>query len=526
MRRPVAMLLIFVLGFTLTGCTGDELGFLSAVEKSAAMTSWRVVGEYGATMSCEIPEEEKAYMSVNMNSVLKALSAFKIKTDTTVLNTGDGMKGAVEYTFAAEDISFKSNVYLDIADDKFVETFKIPTLYRMFLPEEHENAEYMVMDLTELASFADEMGIPLTLNVGKQAYKAKMEKLQTALVKFQSDYAKTVKNAPSIITKKGSQYTLTLNDATLKLLLKSIADTYFEEESARQLTKDAVLEVITFYRGILPDEDLDEMEDEVSDFFDQDEWELAAGKALSDEFFAFLNKFPLLGDKGLSITYTLDRQGYITKVEGFADILIDVNAIAKATDGYVYDDAFNFKFLFSFKEEYTDVNSVKSVQLPTLTDDNSLSYVDMLRDLIEERTYEYRYEDYTYEPDYVLPAPDGSISVIMYGDKIDFGGKQPLMIDGTLYVPFEELVARHGYRFYWDDAANMMLFGRQFDLIRDAKLPPYGNTIYYNDFEVKLAKDVVVIDNYIYVPLRTFAAAILWLDVTWVDEENAAYIHY
>ena len=255
-----------------------------------------------------------------------------------------------------------------------------------------------------------------------------------------------------------------------------------------------------------------------------DNEDLVESKLSINTIFEYLSQIPILGDKGLSITYTLDKQGYIAMVEGFADIIIDIKAIS-AVMGEEYSDDFNFKLLFNFKEEYKEINAIKYIEMPKITDENNISYINLLKNIMENNNNPY--EDYIDEPEYVLPAPDGSISVISYGDKIDFGNKEAQIIDGTLYVPFEELVANYGYEHMWDKEAKMASFKRGYQPIDSLrKFEPHGDIIYCNDYQIKLSKSMVTIDDYIYVPLKTFAIAVLGQKVRWDEDKNAAYLEY
>jgi hypothetical protein len=57
--------------------------------------------------------------------------------------------------------------------------------------------------------------------------------------------------------------------------------------------------------------------------------------------------------------------------------------------------------------------------------------------------------DYEYTPEtgneIGLPAPDGSVSVVRYGEIIDFGGDKPEIIDGTMYAPLWVMARETGY---------------------------------------------------------------------------------
>lgn len=142
------------------------------------------------------------------------------------------------------------------------------------------------------------------------------------------------------------------------------------------------------------------------------------GKELAE--FSF-DGWQLLGDKGIEVTYNL-RNGVISSEEANADISIDISKIYTAITGEAWQFVSNGKLEFSISS-YTTVSNAGNtkVEFPTITEDNSFS----LSDIIKEGMGEYHPDD----------GEEDSFSAYPYWYVGAEAANLPV-INGDIYVPF------------------------------------------------------------------------------------------
>ena len=532
--KIISLILIMVMmAAMLTSCTSDELSFLKTMEKFSSMKSFQSASEVSAVIVADIPEYVQDSSDwPNIKSLLNSFKNFKLVSKSSTSETNDKILGVAEVGVFSEDFMFNTSVFVKMEDDNLIESIKIPTTLRWMLPEKNMNAEYLTIDINEMNSYLAEMlakeetnyGFGMSsmpLSISPKNIIPESKKLSEAYFRFQSEYAKKVGLSPKVVTKMGGKYTLSFTDETLKLFAKSLVDTYIQNPDAKKDVEAFVRDIITFYDslypGMIPTEARDEIYASIAD--------PSQIQAQVDEFFAAMEKLPILGSKGIKIDFTTNPSGYITSVEGHIDLFIDVNAIEAMQYGEDEDaDPYWFDILISFKESYTNINQAVKIDFPKLTDENNASYVEILKDVIErEQSY---YDDYPIRerPQLQLPAEDGSISIVRYGEILDFGDKKPEMIDGVLFVPLGKMSDHFYFNCRWDFDKNCAIITRNGN---DLDVCIGDSVLYGEDYSIILSHDTVSMNDQIYVPFRSFMKAFQgYTNIEWDAEKNAAIIGY
>jgi hypothetical protein len=516
--RLISILLVLALSLTLTGCTSDELSFLQAMEKMAKAKSYIATSELTTKITSNIPAEinNDGYSPINLKSVLNSFKNFKLTSNIAMSRDKDKVLGQVEYGVSSEDISFKTTAFIKTDGDNMFETFKIPTIFRWLLPADKMDAEYLTMDFSALSNFMKEKDTGMNFEIDGSKIPGQSDKLIDAYIKFQNEYAKKMPTAPSIIKKSGNTYNLSFTDASLKLFLRAIVDTYFKEADAKKAVDEFGKEIIAFYDGIYPGMLTDEIKASINEYTNN----IIGNETQVDAIFKILDKLPILGEKGISINYSVDSKGYINKVDGFVDLYLDINKISALMQEEVSEEAFNIDILLNFKTEYNKINEPVTIAFPKLIEQNNINYVDILKSM--EKAAADRMEAYKdtraerVKPQ--LPAEDGSISIIKYGDVIDFGHYKPEIIDGTLYAPLDEVL---DINCSWNSEENVAVL---YNGDKKFWLFPGDSVIYGEDYSITLAKTTLDYKGQIYVPLKSFLASFTGQTITWNEEQNAAYI--
>ena len=530
---------VIMVSAMLTSCTSDEMSFLSALEKFSTATSYQSTSELTTEITAELPDYvADASNWPNLKSVLNSLKNFKIVTNTSTSMDKDKLLSKLEMSVLSEDFMFNTTGYIKGDDKGLVETFKIPTTLRWMLPEENMNAEYFTIDMNEFSEYMNELttgslgGIqngmvtPVPFSLTPKNLVGEAKKMGDAYYKFQSEYAKRMVLAPQIITKDGSKYTLKFTDQSLKLFAKAIADTYLQDADAREVVEQFVTEIVTFYEVLYPGLVTTELKQQIFGTIGGVSATASSYQENVDEFFKIVEKLPILGEKGIEIIYTIDNRGFISKVDGYFDLLLDVNVINEISYGYADEDAEHFRFnlLLKFSEEYKNINQIVKVDFPKLTKENNVSYVDLMKKITENMHSGYaEYEPYRM-PELELPAVDGSISVVHYNEVLDFGDTKPEIIGGTLYVPLDKMSQNFYFEYFWDyekDCATINRDGTYLDVY-------LGDSILYSpDYSIILSNDTIDHNGQVYVPFRSFMKAFFgYYNINWDVERNAAIVGY
>ena len=542
-RLTAVIIVLIMMSAMLTSCTSDEMSFLKAMEKFAAVTSYQSTSELSTNITAEFP----SYMAdsrdwPNPKSILNSLKNFKLTTNIAVNMDKNKMLSKLEMGVSSEDFMFNTSGYIKSDDNGIVETFKIPTTLRWMLPEENMNAEYITIDTKELNSYLTEltsgvvaggahigMASPMPFSITPKNLVAESKKISEAYYKFQTDYAKKMLTSPEVITKAGYTYKLKFTDQTLKLFAKAVADTYLQDKEARDSVENFINEVIAFYDNAYPDMITTDIKAQIFGTLGGFSAVASEYQEQVDNFFKLMESIPILGSNGMEIKYTVDGRGFLSKTEGYIDLLLDMNAISEAMGGYAEDEPYSFNILLNFKEEYKNINSKIIVDFPKLTDENNLSYVSLLKSIVEKNQYDSDYypDEHSYryrQPELNLPAPDGSISIVHYGEIVDFGDTKPEIINNTLYVPLDKMSSYFYFDYRWDYDANCAVINR--DGV-DLEVYIGDSMLYCDDYAIILSNDTVDFNGQVYVPFRSFMKAFFgYYNVEWDKDKNAAIVGY
>jgi len=89
-----------------------------------------------------------------------------------------------------------------------------------------------------------------------------------------------------------------------------------------------------------------------------------------------LNDVKILGDKGIDITYTLDKNGYVISTKGDIEFVVDMAKLGKIFGESASDGIPTGKYTvgINFEVNNSNINGKVNITLPTLTSANSFNY--------------------------------------------------------------------------------------------------------------------------------------------------------
>ncbi len=518
-------LVIVSMCVSFTGCSGDDTAFLNSVIKTASIQS----AKEQTTMSIKLdtnspfiandPELRKVYNFINCLTLTanqtyiqdKAKNAISANTDCTI---------------ATDDMSFKVTVWVDAAKDKLVEIFKIPSIAKLALPQEYENAQYMVMDINAMAGL-DSAG--MNMDYLKDMIPASFE-MQDKYMAFLQNYVKATAIHTPVIkrtkqTAQGTAYELNLSDKGLKDLIRLAANDFAVNPQTREAVKTFALDIAGYYEKLSPTVAQYNIKSQIESAFAYLELNPSDNITIVNAFADKLDGVKLLGDQGIKMTFIVNSSGYIVDSDTTIDISLDLAAGQRLFAGTGSDDQGNsaasesthFNAVVKYHTVLSDINKIKSVDMPVLTEENSINYIDLIQQDQD------KYDD----PGLIVeeeeaPVPEGEIQVrLPWGGRIEFENK-PVMSDDTLYVPLHEFVAALYGESWWNDDEKQ-LYVRSYGTLMH--YTPNDDKIYTDSIIYLLSRPTKTFDGADYVPLRSFAR-IFDLSVVWAEEKSTAYLSY
>lgn len=512
MKRILGAVLLLSVVLLSAGCLGYDKEEAELMEKLSKTESYKSVSQLKFNVSAEIPDEIKDALSpFSIDSYFRALSEPEYISETEV--TPEIIKTSFTVNSATSTDKF---VYFKTVGENENNILLLPTSAKALLPEKYTHADYVSFNGNSLGKIIG--------NAAKDDEQADAEQTAEAVKRMFSTagnaltlYAMNVNLPKGLVTKSGNTYTVTLDDAKLKSLAKSFVNTYFEDDRARECLNAAFAEISALFGG----------EDTV--VFESPE-EMIAAKARTDAFFALLDNIKLVADDGINIAYTFDASGNIVKTETDINLSLDINLINAVFGGEsLCEQPFKINASFNDITNYTDVNKLTAdkIAIPEITADKCVDIADWINEYVNTISEKNKsnYPDFPEIPETdfeesetVLPAPDGSVTVMEYGSPVDFGNFKPVNVDGTLYVPYEFLEI---------NGDTCKISGKTLTLntyFAEYVFSVGSSEIDAKEYKMILSKPVTVIDSHIYVPLRSTAKAIFGYDIRWDGQLRCAYL--
>lgn len=550
-KRLVSLFLAIVCILVFSGCSTDGASLFSALQKDLQITSVKTTETLSGNMKITLPQEIKDDMDINIQSILNMLSSFRIEGTTLQQMKGNAATAKSNLSLISEDLSFDTELYASASSDNVKAIIKIPTPAKAFLPQRYENASYFTIDTNDAQAMTEKQeelerleaeyyGYDYTESVvPAMIYSGNLTVARTfgaSYFQFLKDYAVLMSDAPEIVSRKNNTYSVYITDETFKDLLRSMVLTYFDKPQARDEIAELMNAFVSYYQSIYPDEISAEMPFELPALADDNPAYVANLRAQAELMINILEPVRMIGEDGIRIDYKVNSAGYITEIDANIHLDFDINAITELMEGEAYyEEDFAFEMKLQYNQKRQNINGIHQIPFPALNEENNLPFYQMLTDTIQEEIdyLKDRIENgdsFWDEPEesLALPAPDGSVSVVMnYGgwlELIDFGESSPFISeDGILYVPMESMMDNFGMSYDWNDETGYALFINPYNN-NWMWFRPGNNVICCDDYELTLSAPTLEKDGQIYLPLRSFVSAFSDCRIRWNAEEKAAYL--
>lgn len=378
----------------LTGCSTNGLAVYNAFSKSQKIKSCQTQIDLNLNISAAnmSPAEQQ-----NMQKVLPLINNSKISilttTNTNEEKTLNQMQSSINAQFGLIPINAEMWVNEDSTKDKPVinEIFKMPAILTAYMPKEFSGKQYMVFNYDDLSN------VP---NAPKIDYKKIMNSSKDFQAKFNdfiASYAKQFNPSFNVITKVGTEcisqpnviqpadiYQLKLDDKTFKGLLRYSLNNFSNNKDAINFIKYYVSFINSSIES--PQGQASISEKELNDAL--------AGlpetiKELNKSLDA-LDNVKIVGDKGITINYAINHDGYIINEKGNAEFVIDSASLSKLEKDVIPADNQSsntgvYTVDLTFSNDIRNINGYNPVTFPEVTKSNSFNYNDLLKSTLDEQ---------------------------------------------------------------------------------------------------------------------------------------------
>ena len=382
MKKFTVLALILALAISVTGCFGGESKLYNAFNKMQDVTSLESDIELGFTLKGEgLLEEQQLILDqvaamVNTTKLTmhqrseqnKDKSVVKAEVDTNMNLAGMGM-------------DIKTWVDMDMSTDEFkmVEIIKMPQMLMGTMFPDDPAKEYIVYDIGEMIGAEnEEMNFNELMKFTKEFQPKLMEFIKEIQKDFKPEFDMVNQKDDKVINKERIKvYELKLDDATLKELVTYAVDYSLDNETIIEFIKEYMNAIMN--TGLVPEAEKETAQIEIKDGIEELEKQLPELKVKFHEFMEKYKDVKILGDKGITIEFGINKEGYIVREIGNIDLRVDLEQIAK----FAKQEAPQVKGIINLGINYTannyNINSKDvKVEMPPVDENNSITFMEMM----------------------------------------------------------------------------------------------------------------------------------------------------
>lgn len=518
----LCIILSMIMSF-FTGCTVDEKTVYNAfdkLEKAPSMESKTDIQLSFETTGLS-DEEKEAFQFIT--PLLNDLH-MQINQKTVRDKQKDLTRNQVDEKIELGGLGLSVSSWVDtkLSDDtqSVKEIVKLPLIYTLAMPEELRGKPYMVLDTDHLPVNDQEP------TVNFKEIMESSQNLNSKLTKFLDQYVLELNPGFGIITKqdnkslsdKSSQaYQLKLDDSSFKSLAKYVLNDFVKNEEGQDLIREYMLlyaEISASSGGIAASAiDIETAKKEAETNFKIFKLGLPLFVNQMNKVIDSLQPIKLIGDKGIVIDYTVNKDGFVTNEKGVIDTIIDMGAITRITDqisgsGINADSTVTqgiFKACLRFNTDYSNINGNVNIDLPELTKENSFALSDMMKQLNPTSSYQYN------------PGKEyGDPWIWVYvNNNLIYMDTPPIMLDDRVLVPARETFEAIGAEVTWDDEKQSITVTQNDTQI---VLTVDSMEAYVNGEPIALDVPATMQGNKVFIPVR-FISESVGAHVSW--NENA-----
>ena len=368
----VAML-AFVLPTSIVSAQTSQARTLSkAILKTSMASSMESNGKLNVNLEAEGLSKNDQQQYTDISKILDNLQ-MNFNAKQSIKGNGNVSRQYIKTTANVSGISVDGEVWTDKSlkgKKPMVRTIvKSPQLFKMILPTQYTN-KYMVLDSKQTKKTPKIHNNINNMNVGRVITQNK--KLQKLVITIAEKYSSQLSLKSNCITNEGNIYKVKIDDATFKDLIRKVVNLTAKNSEVQNLIKDYTIT---------------EMKNSGAS-----NTEIMSAKVKMEYMFtklqsqSFLDKFnknmdklqdiKILGEKGIEITYKIDKNGYITSTKGHIELFADLAKLEKGFGKSPNDSMHSGSATanLDFEVNNKHINKKIKIILPKLTSKNSFNY--------------------------------------------------------------------------------------------------------------------------------------------------------
>lgn len=393
-KKVMALIIVMCIVMSLfSGCTSAAEGkalydaMVKAQSIKSSQNDMQLTLRLDATGLSEQEQPSFGQIKAMLNG---AKMSMNMKQNTNADNTAVKAQAGVNMYMAG--ISMGMGVWVDMdlngTSPRFKEIIKLPAMITASDPS-MAGKEYMVMDLGQLMNTPGINGqAQSTVNADMMKLTKELQgKALTFMGKYLAQYDPGFKFITDVGTKdiitpertvKAHVYQVKLDDKAAKKLIRYTVNNFANNKEAMDFAVEYMKFIGKFSvpaPGVQsPTAELDKL---MNDFENQKPAFLAAFNKSMDQ----LEGIQIFGEKGITLEYAIDENGYLVSQSGTIDIVIDVaklNSLGSLIDNkYATNGIYNVGFDFSMLTY--NINKDLAIEMPVITPENSINYNDMIK---------------------------------------------------------------------------------------------------------------------------------------------------
>lgn len=380
MKKLPVLALILVLAMAFTGCTSNELKLYDAFNKLQGVTSMESDTAFNFTLEGEgFSEEEQMKLqkaTIMLNPLKLNIHQKTVKNkEKAVVKTSEDMN----MNFSGMSMDIKLWIDTDMSGDKLklVEIMKMPPIIMNSMFPGDKSKEYIVYDFSDMmGKNEDKVNFGEVIKSAKDIQPQITESVKNYQFKFDPGFEIAKYKEKRIIDgKELAIYEVKLDDAAFKNLVRYAGNYSLDDKNTIKFIKDYMDLVMKMLGAQIGEKQTsqDEINKEIKD--------IEKESNLKEKFNGFMDTYKdikIIGDKGITLEYGVDSDGYIVHKAGSIPLRIDLMAVSKAKGNEAPAESGILKMNIDFNSKIYNINKPMQIDMPVVNESNSVNYMDMI----------------------------------------------------------------------------------------------------------------------------------------------------
>jgi hypothetical protein len=364
----IVAIVMMVLVFPISIVNAQTNTLLDGIKKTIMATSVEKSGEMKLTFKAEgLSKEEQQ----NLAGLTEILNKLEVNFNTKVSGNSKGtiLRQYFDISAKVAGSPYKGQLWSDMNLTGKTPIFKVivksPQLLKVMLPPEYAN-KYMLMDFEHMKKNPEMKDVLGDMDFGKMIGGNKdLQQLILAIIK---ENQSKIKSNYSFITKTGNVYRVKIDDAKFKYIIRKVVNSTAKNKNTQKLISDFV--ITQMKNNGASTAEINDAKAQMKQLFNK-----LQSKEFSNEFNQMMDKLKdvkILKDKGIDISFTVDKNGYVISTKGDIELVVDMAKLDKIFGSGTLKGKYTVGIKFEVNNK--NINGKVNNELPKLTSTNSFNF--------------------------------------------------------------------------------------------------------------------------------------------------------